>query len=312
MPPWFPALALASRLIVETGSPDALCPDVAGTEQAILARLGELEVNGAANWRVRYTIGHAPDDASGDFIRLEIRDPKGERRLRRDLPMAGESCSTIKQVIALIVDRFFRAMVGHPEPEAPARPLAEEPAADTPAAPAEKRALAQPEGALVLAAQAGVVGPPVLPTVGLLFIAQRSPFSLSSALTWVVLPVHEELERGGQAEVRTGLFRLVPSWDLALSDARLALGPTLSVAGEWGSTSGLPESDVGYRTVAAIGGAAAVRLAPGRGSLLELSAVLEAPFRPFGGNFTVEGHEVLEPPDARWFLSLAFGPAWFQ
>jgi len=311
--PCFPLLALVSGLTVETGSPDALCPDVASAEEAIHARLGELEAEGA-NWRVLYTIGHTPDASSGDFVRLMLFDPTGVKRLTRDLPLAGESCTTMAQVIALVVDRFFRTMVAEREDEAAK-------ATRLPAAPPEKtkdlgisaERLEQGETgqAFAISVQTGIVGLPPLPTLGLAFVRQWTSFSLASALTWVVLPVTVDLEQGGQAHSRSGHFRLLPSWDVSFGEARLALGPTLAASAEWGSTTGLAKSTVGFRGMLAVGGAAAFRIALAERSMFEVSAVMEAPFRPFGGQFMIDGQEVLAPPAVRGLVSLGFGPAWF-
>jgi hypothetical protein len=311
--PSFPVLALLGRLIVETGSPDALCPDLASAEEAIHARLGELEAGDAANWRVRYTIGHAPDAASGDFVRLELFDAGGEPRLSRDLPLAGESCATMAQVIALVVDRFFRAMVSEHELEqkseggAPPAPKAVEPADEGSRSATESRAPATS----TLTAAAGVLLPPVSPTFGLAFTHRSAArLSLGLGLTWVVLPTTEALRAGGQAESRSAFLRLSPAWDVDLGAARLAFGPTLALGGERGTTTGLPESDVGYRMLAAAGVWAGSRLPLGRSLGLDFSSGLEAPFRPFGGAFAVDGQTVLKPPDLRAFVVIGAGPVW--
>lgn len=308
--PWFPVLTLASRLAVETGSPDALCPDVASAEEAIYARLGELHAEDARHWRVRYTMAHAPDASSGDFVRLQIFDPKNRLRLSRDLPLAEESCSTMAQAIALVVDRYFRQLVHDEEMGPVSTPDREEPQRDEVTEPADREPKPHTD-ALVLSAHAGVSTEPVSPTLGLSLSREIASFSLRSMLTWVVLPLTEELERGGRAELRTALVRVIPSLELSLGRTRLGLGPTVALAGEWGSTTAVPESSVGYRTTAAVGGAAVLRFSVGTGSALELSIVVEAPARPFGGEFVVENDEVLVPPGLRGFASLGFGPAWF-
>ena len=309
--PWLPVLTLIGRLIVETGSPDALCPDLASAEEAIHARLGELEAGDAANWRLRYTIGHSPNDASGDFVRLELYDPGDELRLSRNLPLAGESCATVARVIALVVDRFFRAMVAENEgePSASQAPPAPPDRADkgiqeTPP-PAPARA------ASALTAEAGVMAPPLSPTIGLALSQQtRSNFSFAIGLTWIVLPVTEDLEAGAQAQSRSALLRLFPAWDIGLGTAELALGPTLALGGERGTTTGLPESGAQYRTVAAVGAQAGFRSRLAESLSMDVSAGVEAPFRPFGGTFVVDGESVLEPPKLRAFIAIGVGPAW--
>ena len=58
---------------------------------------------------MRYTVGHAPG-TDGDFVRLVVLDPSGERRISRDLPVGGESCATLAQAMALVVERYFREL----------------------------------------------------------------------------------------------------------------------------------------------------------------------------------------------------------
>ena len=116
---WAQAAPLASGLVIESGSPDALCPDLATTRQVIYNRLGTLALESEQRgWVARYTVGHAPA-TQGDFIRLLLIDPAGTERLVRDLPSAGASCATLSQAIALVVERYFRELAPGEEPPAP-------------------------------------------------------------------------------------------------------------------------------------------------------------------------------------------------
>jgi len=116
------AAPTSSGLNVETDSPDALCPDLGTTRQAIHDRLGTLALEGdEQGWTARYTVGHAPG-AEGDFVRLVLIDPSGTQRLVRDLPSGGTSCATLAQAIALVVERYFRELT--PGTEAVALPSA--------------------------------------------------------------------------------------------------------------------------------------------------------------------------------------------
>jgi hypothetical protein len=109
-------LEVVTALTVESGSPDALCPDLAQTREAVAARLGTLRV-ARPGWRARYTIGHSPDSTGGDFVRLEVFDPDGIARLQRDLPMTGRSCVDMAQALALVLDRYFRSLTAEPAAE---------------------------------------------------------------------------------------------------------------------------------------------------------------------------------------------------
>src|SRR5690606_25269599 len=116
------ARATSPGLSVETGSPDALCPDLNRTREAVGRRLGALEVPSGRGWRARYTIGHAPEGSPRDFVRLELFAPDGRVRLTRNLPLGSDSCSAMADVIALVLDRYFRSLADH---AAPARTRAE-------------------------------------------------------------------------------------------------------------------------------------------------------------------------------------------
>jgi len=59
---------------LETGSPDALCPELEMTREIVARRLGSLIVEGRKGWLGRYTIGHAPAGNPRDFVRLVPRD----------------------------------------------------------------------------------------------------------------------------------------------------------------------------------------------------------------------------------------------
>jgi hypothetical protein len=318
---WLPVLGLLSGLTVETGSPDALCPDVASAEAAIGARVGELE-SSAGGWRVRYTLVHAPDSTQGDVVRLQVFDSAAELRLSRDLPLTSESCDTVAQAMALVVGRFFRSMVGEraPEPKVELRPASPAPITASGPSPARDQGVRAPEPtapkqppAFFLAAQAGALGPPLLPTFGSLFVVRaRAPLSLATSLGFVLVPRTEELDGGGRAHLQAGLLRLTPAWDVALAGGRVSLGPTLSMDAERAWTTALPVSTEQYRATVATGGALSFRIAVSRASALDISALVEAPFRPFGGEFTVDGVEVLRPPPVRGALAVGWGPAWFR
>jgi hypothetical protein len=158
-----------------------------------------------------------------------------------------------------------------------------------------------------------MLGPPPRPTFGSLFVVRASaPFSLATSLGFVLVPWTQELERGGQAHLQTGFVRLTPAWDFMLAGGRVSMGPTLSMDAQRAWTTDLPTSTTRYRATSAAGAALAFRIAIGRASALDVSALMEAPFRPFGGEFTIDGEEVLEPPPLRGALAVGWGAAWFR
>lgn len=112
---WLILAELGAALQIQTGSPDALCPDLTQTREAVASRLGTLDVS-RGGWVASYTIGHSPDATKGDFVRLVLRDPAGTTRLERDLPLDPGACSTMARAIAVVLDRYFRSLErGQPE-----------------------------------------------------------------------------------------------------------------------------------------------------------------------------------------------------
>jgi hypothetical protein len=116
------ALTLTERLVVETGSPDALCPNVKLVTEAVHARLGTFKAD-QVGWRARYTIGHSPGSDEGDFIHLEVFNPTNQLRFTRDLPILNESCATLAQTIAIVVGTYFTSLTSMDRiAEAPEQP----------------------------------------------------------------------------------------------------------------------------------------------------------------------------------------------
>lgn len=141
--------AAESGLQIETGSPDALCPELESTRAAVRRRLGELVVPGDGVFVAHYTIGHALAGSPRDFVRLELKAADGAVVLERELPLEGESCGTMSEVIALVLDRYFRALIGGDAP----------PPAAQPASPATPTTSTPPAHAIHAAVSPGAVSP---------------------------------------------------------------------------------------------------------------------------------------------------------
>jgi hypothetical protein len=109
----------AAGLSVDSLSPDALCPPLEETRQAVAARLGSVELEGT--WHATYLLVHR---TQGDFVSLSLRDPDDVLRLERDLPVQGGSCATLSRVIALVLERFFLRPEQAPEPQPEPQPKA--------------------------------------------------------------------------------------------------------------------------------------------------------------------------------------------
>jgi hypothetical protein len=336
----FPALALSATrraeaqrepgLSIETGSPDALCPELESTRAAVRRRLGELIVpGGSSGYRARYTIGHAPVGSPRDFVRLELFGPEGNLQLERDLPLESESCSTMAEVIALVLDRYFRALLarepaagevraeppsGQPElpPVAPEEvPLTAE--ATPAAAPAtvsvsEPRATPTPsEHGLRLVAFELAWRSPAAPALGARALFEAWPrVYVGGALHVGLLSESEALPAGGEVSSRDATLRAHLGWGPQLGSVRTYVGPALCFGLER-ATSDLEESNVGVRALWAAGLEAGALWLTDEGWSFGATAALDVSIAKLGGRFYVQDQEVLEPPSVRAWLGMAVG-----
>lgn len=294
---------------LETGSPDALCPELEVTRELVARRLGSLVVEGRKGWRARYTIGHAPSGTPRDFVRLELFSPEGAVELLRDLPIEGDSCRTMAEVIALVLDRYFRGL-GADAPR-PAEPV---PPAPLPAPPAQPTAAPRTEEhrtllARRLSAEYAATYPWAQPWLGLrASTVLSSRFELALGLRLGLTPQQEATPRGASVEARALAARASLAWRLAMPPGILRLGPSVSLTGEHATTIGLANQRDRTRARWSAGVEAGF-LAP-LGSALFIEGAISAEVLVSSGRFFIEEREVLSP---RWLTlggSLGIGYAW--
>jgi hypothetical protein len=122
-------------------------------------------------WVARYTVAHDPSSGEA-YVVLVLKDEAGAIRLERHIPLQGESCATVVQAIALVLERYFRelqapAAFSEPVPaavsNAPAPAIAHEPANEPgsakPSEPASTPSLQLAlEGGLALGSPTAVFG----------------------------------------------------------------------------------------------------------------------------------------------------------
>jgi hypothetical protein len=307
-------------LVLETGSPDALCPDLAQARAAVSRRLGALEVAGRRGFRARYTVGHAPEGTPRDFVRLELFDSEGVRELIRDLPMSGESCSTMAEAIALVLDRHFRGLSADenaeiappetaPAPPEPAPSHSEKEQARRTDKPSSSSALPQPQstptgapessrsdsfGTLLLAefalapSRPAAIGARLLTGLG-------ANLAIGGALFFDTSSERESLARGGEALALGAELRPSFAWRFGSTPWWFSGGPNLSLRLQRGKTRNVPEHSDQLRALWAGGVEAGAGLrVSGRFALL-LSGSALAMFRPLSGRFDVNDVEVLRP-----------------
>jgi hypothetical protein len=112
----------------------------------------------------------------------------------------------------------------------------------------------------------------------------------------------EELDSGARVTARGASLRAYLGWELELDQVRAHVGPGLRLGVDRGRSEGLERTDVRYRATWGAGlDAGAFWLSPG-GWCAGLSAALDVTATGLGGQFYVEGQEVLEPePVSGWF-----------
>jgi hypothetical protein len=258
-------LQLEQGISIDTDSPDAHCPNLHQTREAVSARLGAVE---GAGFHARYTIVHERGEVPKDFVLLELTAPDGEVRLRRRLPV-GESCASVAEAIALVLDQYFRAVVPADEADESASRAAAPPPqeAGVVAAPAETASQSDAAGTsdsraptpqsapswLVMADVAAVSFPEtVAPGLRL----QLLPSPSWHAGLGLVAPLgerSEELLAGGTAKSRAFELNLHAGFGPDLGAVRPYVGPTLFMVFERGYSTPPLESTTQHRV---LGGAA--------------------------------------------------------
>lgn len=306
-----------SGFTLETGSPDALCPALEVAREAVSRRLGALVVEG--RWRARYTIAHAPSGTPGDFVRLELFNPEGRAELVRDLPIEGESCRTMAEVIALVLDRYFRGLVTHepqtesgtPAPVERASPV-EPPLAPAPAAPPEvipetpPATVPTPTLERRLALEYAVSHPLAAPWLGLRGSgALGSQLELMLGIRVALAPFQESAPRGASVEARPVGARAGMAWRLALPPGLLHVGPVVQVSVEQATTQGLVSQNDHIRARSSTGLESGF-VAPVSRSLF-VQAAISAELLVSSGRFFIENREVLVPPTLTVGSSLGIG-----
>lgn len=288
---WLATWSLSPGLSIETGSPDALCPEQEATRAAIESRLGVIGVDGRAGWTARYTMWHAPDK-DRDFVRLEVTDPSGARRLERDLPLAGESCSTMANVIALVLDRYFRELDGGRE--------------STPLDVARGETPRERHGpAAVFGVSAGAFMNPARPAILATLAIEEHHLRLAMEAGWSPDVPTEAIGPSGSARLTTSVpVRLAAGWRGGLGRFQIHGGPELLFAYER-ARARVPVPGENSRLTVGVGLQAGAALSLGHQLRLTAHAALD---RVLGqGRFTVDDREVLQFP---WRAVAAIGIAY--
>lgn len=257
---------------LDTDTPDALCPELAMTRDAVRKRLGSLDVDGGGTWHGRYSTVHDPTGRRGDYVRLVIIDPAGVEKAARELPIRGESCATVAQAIALVVDGFFRDLgqapdndVAPPSPNASSQPTevasrtspealpvpVQVTQAKTQATPISARQVSpkpDPRSAFGFSVAGGYESVPGSASGSLGLFAAVTP-SWRIDLRFAV-PVGDQQQdlRGGKAHLRLFPLRTALTYEGAVwNRLRLFVGPELLLSFEQATTSQVEAGKSGWR-----------------------------------------------------------------
>ena len=306
---------------LETGSPDALCPELETTREIVARRLGSLIVEGRKGWLARYTIGHAPDGNPRDFVRLELFNPEGGVELRRDLPIEGDSCRTMAEVIALVLDRHFRGLVANeanavgPQAAAVAPQQQSTASASAPlqaprgSEPAKTAHFAVAGTGPRLSVEYATTGAQAY--LGLHVGARLGPkLEAALGLRWGLTSLEESEPRGAQVESRTAMARASFAWRLPLRPGLLHLGPAFTLGFERATTRGLQTQTARTRALWTAGLQAGFVVPLGRRLFVEGTTSLDFLLPGAAGQFYIDNREVLAPQTTVLGWALGFGYAW--
>jgi hypothetical protein len=264
------AAAPLSIVVSEAGAPREGCALLEQTQRGINERVGTQHAEGGT-WAARYVVTQSSVPGESEIVRLELSDPEGRVRLRRELPIEGENCADVAQAIALVVERYFADLaaehvaeaetpesspaVATPTPEpspAPSPVVAPAP----PAAPPPQR----PPRALgqrpVTLWRAGVGAALLLPDpAARVDVNVRLDHAWWSAGLRGVVPTKERSEPldEGKAELSALPLRLWAAADWTWDDLEVSLGPELLVSLERGDTVASDRIGDGTRLVLGLG-----------------------------------------------------------
>jgi len=298
------ALVAAGGLRVETGTPAALCPDIGEVRRAVRERLN---VEGGGEWLASYDLVHRPEAQSGDVVRVELRDPAGRLRLRRDLPRSGESCVALAQAVALVLESFFRHPTEQPDDGGGG--------AGTPpaiaAAPARPAALGWGPAVDLLGAWAGGPSGPALAVDVWYGAGVSSPWALGLEGVWMASEqrLTIDLPSSGQATAaaRSTLFRGWVARRLRVAaPVEILLGPEVVLGIDRFQPNSVPMGMPNVRAAPGVGGRAHLRLRLASRVALSLVAALDVTPPALAGRFELDVNgvpaELFPAPALRLFV----------
>jgi hypothetical protein len=301
------AASAGAGLRVETRTPAALCPDIAEVRRAVSERLS---IEGQGEWLASYDLVHRPEREAEDVVRLELHDPQGRLRLRRELPRSGASCVALAQAVAMVLETYFRH-AGEPMDEG-AAPAAVPGTGTVGMERDGPAARAAPSGRFAAGLLAAWTLGPSSPAVAVdLSYSGREPWAVGIDAVWMTSEQARAIDL--QPEQATGFLRssLFHAWGaLRLHASRpveLLIGPELALGIDWMRTMNVPEGQDNLRAAFGIGARGQLRIR--LGSRAALSFVAAGDYAPdaWAGRFEIVGVRTEPFPSPRARLLLGAG-----
>lgn len=288
-------------------APTSACPSAAQIESALGARVGAPRRSADGAWVVR--LASRPEQGAAGSRRLELRDPAGRTALVRDVPPDDGACEPAADVVALVVERYFRGIgwtANAPLPDAP--PAAVAVGAPARTAPPGPGRLALAGGVAILAGRDRTVAFPIAAIV-----RPRPWLDLAVA---TALPEGERTEMltsgGGTARLAAWPWRVSAQVAIDRGRFRAGLGPDLLLSFETGRTEQIAVQGGDSRVAVGTGAAGHVSIEILRLLSRPLSLGLGAALHHtlLASPFVVENRagEVLAP--SPWQGLLALDVAW--
>lgn len=98
----------ALGLTIESTTPDAHCPPTTEVQEAVAARVGDVQ---GQEYSVEYGLVRNADAGTNSVV-LVLRDSESVELLRREIPVADDSCSDVALAIAIVLERYFAGVIG--------------------------------------------------------------------------------------------------------------------------------------------------------------------------------------------------------
>jgi hypothetical protein len=263
-----------------------------------------------------YALIHRPDGAeAGDIVRLELHDPTGRLRLRRELPRAGESCASLAQALVVILDAYFRHPTDADDVVAAApAPVARTAPVDTaPASPAPDRFVADLSAGWANAWGGADHGSPVL-ALGVRLALMPPAWWAGLEGSWMTSAQSQTVGVASASARSYGLRGFVARDLVQRSGVGLLVGPEVMVALDHADAATLLDGERQTRARFGAGLRAQLQLRLARPLWLSVLAAFDYAPAGWGGTFLIadqsaSGETEIFPP-SRVRLMVGAGLSW--